>query len=85
MSAAILPVIACLSIQYALSDSVGKLRLGFVNNEVSGIEECFDQSLIFTEVHEYQCRIQKLSCMMIREFDEEEVEKVWTACLIIIL
>ncbi|XP_053695189.1 ABC transporter G family member 20 [Sabethes cyaneus] len=57
------PIFQLVSFYVAIGGDPKELRLGIVNDEVSNIQECFNQSLITTSFHDdYDCDLYKVSC-----------------------
>lgn len=72
----LIPLIGCITLHYGIGGRVKDLSLGFVNNEVSFANECFNRSLIASEVQGFDCFIHKASCWFINEIDSEIIAKV---------
>lgn len=72
----LIPIIGCLCLHFGVGGTIKGLTLGFVNNEVSSIEECFNRSLVTFDVHDFECTLHKVSCRFINEFDESIASKV---------
>lgn len=65
----LLPILGCLSLNYAIGGSVDGLTLGIVNHEIKSLDECFNSSLMTTQVTDYECTLHKASCRFITQFD----------------
>lgn len=66
----------CISLHYGIGGTVKDLSLGFVNNEISSINECFNQTFYASEIKDFDCFIHKASCRFINEIDNNIIAKV---------
>lgn len=71
-----IPLISNVLLNYAIGGRIRDLSLGFVNNEVDSINQCFNESLRTTNLNGFECHLNKISCRFINEFDDEIAKKV---------
>lgn len=72
----IIPIVAFLCLHYGVGGKIQNLKLGVVNHEITSLGECFNKSLMTTEIKVFQCSLHKVSCMFITEFDVDVAELV---------
>lgn len=72
----IIPILGCVTLHYGIGGEIKGIKLGIVNHEVTFNDECFNNSLVTSEIRGYDCFLHKVSCRFIQEFDENVAEKV---------
>jgi hypothetical protein len=75
-TAVLLPILSCFNMFYGLGNRIKGLELGVVNEEISSITDCYNSSLKTFQVQNFDCRLTKVSCDFIREFDQSIAELV---------
>jgi hypothetical protein len=75
-TAVLIPFLSCCNMYYGLGDRIKGLVVGVVDNEVSSITDCFNSSLKTFEVQNSDCKLTKVSCDFIKEFDQSIAELV---------
>lgn len=71
-----LPIIASITLHYGVGGQIKDMSLGFVNNEIESFDECFNRSLVTSEIQGFDCRLNKVSCIFMDEFSDEIATKV---------
>lgn len=71
----LVPIIGCIALHYGIGDKIN-VTLGIINNEVASLDECFNRSLITSEIQNFDCVVNKLSCRFINDFESDVVAKV---------
>ena len=55
------------------------LKLAVVNDEIVNYKDCMNSSLITTNVHDYTCDLNKVSCRFINQLnDSVAIKVIWT-------
>lgn len=72
----LIPLVGCITLHYGIGGRIKDLSIGVVNHEVSFADECFNSSLITSEVRGFDCSVFKASCRFIHEIDDEILVKV---------
>lgn len=71
-----IPLISDVWLNYAIGGRIRDLTLGFVNNEVDSINQCFNESLQTINLDGFECHLNKISCRFINGFDDKTAKKV---------
>lgn len=71
-----IPIAGCFSLYFGTGGELKGLPIGIVNNEVTRIDECFNGSLITTQIQGDDCRLNKISCRFIHELQGEYISEV---------
>lgn len=72
----LIPLVGCITLHYGIGGRIKDLSIGIVNQEVSFADECFNKSLITSEVRGFDCFVHKASCRFIHEIDDDILAKV---------
>lgn len=56
-------------------DPIG-LQFAIVSDEILNYEDCYNQSLITTNVEKFECNMHQISCRFILQFNDSIAEKV---------
>jgi hypothetical protein len=70
------PVMSCICLHFAVSDTINDQTLGVVNLEVNNSDVCFNDSLVTTKINNFDCMISKVSCSFIKNFDQKAAKLV---------
>lgn len=72
----VLPIIGCLGLHYGPGGKINNLAIGFVNNEVKSIEECYNKTLLTAEFVGRHCTLHKASCEFVKLLGDDVLQKV---------
>lgn len=64
--AVFIPIIGCLGLHYGAGGKINGLAIGFVNNEIKSIDECYNKTLTTTEFDARHCTLHKASCEFVK-------------------
>lgn len=71
------PILQCTCFYLAIGDNPRNLKLGVVNEEVSDWQQCFNESLKTTNVHDYTCDLNMVSCRYLNKIPKEIASQIY--------
>lgn len=74
------PLIGCICLHFGVGGRIHGLTLGIVNNEIASYEQCFNKSLVSSQVRDLDCLVQRASCRFIQEISDDIAFKVMIFC-----
>lgn len=73
----VLPFLQLTLFYYCIGGYPIGLKLAVINDEMMNYQDCFNSSLKFTNIHDYECDFNKISCRFLSHLNDSVATKVY--------